>query len=122
MGVSVTCARPHEVTLVEDVLAARFTEGLPERLIGDKAYDSDPLDAKAAKWGVRVIAPHRAGRKRARTQDGRELRRYRRRWKIERLFSWLQNYRRVRTRDDWYADNFEGFVLLACMLILLKHF
>ncbi len=56
------------------------------------------------------------------TQDARELRRYKRRWKIERLFAWLHNFRRVRTRDDWYADNYEGFVLLACMVLLLKHF
>ena len=123
MGVSVACARPHEVTLVEDVLAARFTEALPDRLIGDKAYDSDKLDAQAQTWGVQVIAPHRSNRKpENRTQDGRALRRYKRRWKIERFFAWLQNFRRVRTRDDWYADNFEGFVLLACMLILLKLF
>ena len=40
---------------------------------------------------------------------------------MERFFAWLQNFRRVRTRDDWYADNYEGFVLLACMLILLRH-
>jgi len=32
----------------------------PERLIGDKAYDSDPLDVKlAVDYGIELIAPHR---------------------------------------------------------------
>lgn len=44
---------------------------------------------------VELIAPHRRTRKQ-RTQDGRPLRRYRRRWKVERLFAWLQNFRRDR--------------------------
>ncbi len=57
----------------------------PPRLIGDKAYDSDPLDAQLAEQGIEMIAPHRRGRKKPATQDGRVLRRYRRRWKVERL-------------------------------------
>jgi hypothetical protein len=56
---------------------------LPPRLIGDRAYDADPLDAELAKLGVEMIAPHRRNRKRPKTQDGRPLRRYKRRWKIE---------------------------------------
>jgi hypothetical protein len=56
---------------------------LPQRLIGDRAYDADPLDAELAKLGVEMVAPHRRNRKKPKTQDGRRLRRYRRRWKIE---------------------------------------
>lgn len=44
--------------------------------------------------GIELISPHRCNRKN-RTQDLRRLRRYRRRWKIERLFAWLQNFRRL---------------------------
>jgi transposase len=63
---------------------------LPVRLIGDKGYDTDKLDAKLAdKYGSELIAPHRKNRK-SRTQDGRKLKRYKRRWKVERLFAWLQ--------------------------------
>ena len=65
-----------------------FTNELPERLIGDKAYDSDALDARLEEaWGIEMLAPNR--KKRAKTQDGRLLQRYRRRWKVERLFAWL---------------------------------
>lgn len=38
-----------------------------------------------------MIAPHRKGRKKSKTQDGRKLRPYRRRWKVERLVAWTQN-------------------------------
>ena len=67
-----------------------------------------------------MIAPHRRNRKRAKTQDGRPLRRYKRRWKVERLFAWLQNFRRVLVRHDYYADNYFGWVHLACIRIMLR--
>jgi transposase len=119
VAVHVASAAPHEVTLVHAVLAARFTAALPTRLVGDRAYDSDRLDAELARLGVELIAPHR--RHRRKTQDGRPLRRYKRRWKIERLNAWLQNYRRVLVRHDYHLENYLGFVHLACMLILLRH-
>ncbi|GGB85487.1 transposase [Deinococcus soli (ex Cha et al. 2016)] len=114
-----TCsARPAEVTLVQDTLDASFGMLFPERLIGDKAYDSDGLDAELATLGIEMIAPNR--RNRRKTQDGRPLRRYRRRWKAERTIAWLQSFRRVRTRDEVKADNFLGMVQLACIIILLR--
>ena len=95
-------------------------EALPERLIGDRAYDSDPLDAQLAAQGVQMISPHRKNRKKPKTQDGRVLRRYKRRWKIERLFAWLHNFRRLVTRWERKAQNFLGFVQLGCIIILLR--
>jgi transposase len=94
----------------------------PEKLIGDKAYDSDPLDEELAQIGIEMIAPHKRNRKKAKTQDGRKLRRYKRRWKVERLFAWMHNYRRVVVRYEYHLDNFLGFVHLACILILLKSY
>jgi transposase len=89
-------------------------------LIGDKAYDSDPLDVHLAAQGIDLIAPHRRNRSQPKTQDGRKLRRYRRRWKVERLFAWLANFRRLVVRYERHADNFLGFVHLGCILILLR--
>jgi transposase len=112
-------ANPHEVKLVKQILDARFMETLPERLIGDNAYDSDALDADLATQGVEVIAPHRSNRKH-KTQDGRPLRRKRRRYKVERFFAWLQAFRRLLVRWEVKAENYLGFVNLACVLILLR--
>jgi hypothetical protein len=38
-------------------------------LIGDRAYDSDPLDAELRKDGIEMIAPHRYNRSKPPTQD-----------------------------------------------------
>ncbi|EGI78315.1 IS5/IS1182 family transposase, partial [Hylemonella gracilis] len=91
-----------------------------EHLIGDKAYDSDGLDTQLAEQGVELIAPHRTNRRKLKTQDGRALRRYARRWLVERFFAWMQWKRRLLTRWEYYARNFLGFVQLASITILLK--
>ena len=122
LAVHTASASPHEVTLVEATVDAIVTVGLPERLVGDRAYDSDPLDAKLAADGIAVIAPHRKGRVRPATQDGRILRRYKRRWKIERLFAWLNKFRRILTRWEYDDHRFTGFVHLACSMILLRRY
>ncbi len=73
----------------------------PQRLIGDKAYDSDPLEETLLERGIEMIAAHRKNRKKRKSQDGGKLRRYKRRWKIERLFAWLQNFRRLVVRYEY---------------------
>jgi transposase len=125
-GLPVACgiasASPHEVTLVEETLDNGFLEHAPDRLIGDRAYDSNPLDERLRlERGIELIAPHLSSRKR-KTQDGRPLRRYKRRWLVERLFAWLQNYRRLVTRWERHAENFLGFLRLGCSCILLRYF
>lgn len=122
LAVHTESASPHEVKLVERTVSERFTDERPKKMIGDKAYDSDPLDKQLQKLDIELIAPHKANRKKAQTQDGRKLRRYKRRWKIERLFAWLQNFRRIIVRYEYHSDNYLGFVLLGCMLILLRNY
>jgi transposase len=121
LAVTIASASPAEVTRVEPTLDAQFLAEAPLRLIGDKAYDSDQLDARlAAERAIELIAPNRRGR--GKTQDGRQLRRYCRRWKIERLFAWLQNFRRLVTRYERHAVNFLAFVQLGCIVILSRQF
>ena len=121
LGVQATSASPHEVTLVEATLAANCAREEPERLVGDRADDSDPLDEALAKRGIEMIAPHRRNRKKPKTQDGRKLRRYKRRWKIERLFAWLGNFRRLVARYERKVENYLGLVRLGCIVILLRY-
>ncbi len=121
IAVHVASASPYEPHLVPATLDARFCADLPTRLIGDRGYDSDALDTTLmATYGIEMIAANRRGR--ARTQDGRPLRRTRRRWKVERFFAWLHNYRRVVTRWERHLDNYLGMVQLACARILLRRF
>lgn len=119
VAVHVESATPHEVTLVRATRAARFVEPLPTRLIGDNADESDRLDAELARRGVALIAPHRRTRTHQ-TQDGRPLRRHQRRWKVERLVAWFQNFRRLVVRYERITENFLGMLHLACCIILLR--
>lgn len=114
-------ASPAEVNLVHDTIEDRWTKGQPERLLGDKAYDSDKLDAELAAKGIEMISPNKSNRIK-KTQDGRPLRRYRNRWKVERAFAWLNDFRRTVTRWEMYSFNFRGFIETACMCIMMRSF
>ena len=120
IAITIASASPHETQLVEQTLKASFLADNPARLIGDAAYDSDPLDRTLAALDIELIAPHRGNRVNL-TQDGRPRRRYQRRWRVERLFAWLQNSRRLVTRYERRSANFVGFLHLACAIILLRH-
>lgn len=114
-------ASPHEVKLAGKTVDAKFVCGKIERLIGDMAYDSDKLDAEMREnFGIDMISPHRENRKKKKTQDGRKLRRYGRRWKVERLFAWLQNFRKILVRYEMKIRNYPGFIHLGCIVILLR--
>ena len=122
LGKQLYSASPNEVRLAEETLASirvsrHHQGGRPRqnvrRVIADRAYDSDPLRAQLAARGIELIAPHRWNRSKPRTQDGRALRRYRRRWKIERTFAWLGNYRRLVVRYDRSITIYEAFFHIA---------
>ena len=128
MGSSLASASPAEVKLVDQTLeqikVPRNGSGRPkqrpERLIGDKAYDSDPLRKELKKRGIDLIAPHRKNRKKPKTQDGRKLRRYKRRWKVERTFAWIGNFRRLVVRYERLITVYRAFFHIACLLITLR--
>lgn len=121
VAIDTTAASPHESRLVQRLFGFMLTEETPERVIGDKAYDSDRLDEELAEQGIEMIAPHRNTRKLENiTQDGRPLRRYVRRWTVERTISWFQNFRRLCIRWEKSTQLFSGFLHLGCTLLLLK--
>lgn len=129
LGSQLTTASPGEVTLVDSTLATikvpRKGRGRPrsnpERLIADKAYDSDKLRKRLKKRGIDVIVPHRRDRKSKSLQDGRKLRRYCHRWIVERTISWLGNYRRLLVRHEREITVYRAFFHIACLLITLRH-
>jgi transposase len=116
----ITAANVSEVHAIETLVDECRTSRLPKRLLYDKAADADWLRESLATRGVELICPHRSNRRQPPLQDGRSLRRYKRRYQIERSISWLQNCRRLITRWEWYDDLFEGFVHLACLYTILQ--
>ena len=107
-----------ETYMVQQTLDLCDEDLQPERMIGDKAYDSDPLDEALAELGIEMIAPHRKNRKpENKTQDGRSLRRYKRRWHVERTIAWLGNHRRLLIRWEKQSALYLAFATLGCCLI-----
>ena len=128
LGVHLDSASPHEISLVDKTLSTiavpRGGPGRPrtrpERLIGDKAYDSDPLRKRLKGRGIELIAPHKVNRKKPPTQDGRKLRRYKRRWKVERTFAWLGQFKRLLVRWEHKIQMYRAFFLIACIIITMR--
>jgi transposase len=123
LAVSIGDGSRHDSALVEQTLDDAFLDEIPAKLIADKAFDSYPLSQRLRdERDIELVAPLRGGKNptRRRRQDGRSLRRYRRRWKVERLFAWLKAFRRIAMRWDRKAENFLAFLHLGCIVILLR--
>jgi transposase len=128
LGSQLTSASPAEVKLAEATLDAvavpRGGRGRPKknpaRVIADRAYDSDPLRQRLQRRGLLLIVPHRKNRRRPACNDGRTLRRYRKRWRVERTFAWLGNFRRLVVRYDRSLTMYRAFFHVACALIVLR--
>jgi transposase len=130
LGGTITSASPAEVTLAEEALETikvpRQGRGRPKtrpkNLIGDKAYDSDKLRQTLAIRGISLLVPFRRNRKNKRKQSTRLWESYKRRWKVERTFAWLGNFRRLVVRYERLLIVYQGFFHLACIIIALRQF
>jgi hypothetical protein len=109
LTVRVAAASPHEITLAAPTLAACVVDARPAPRIGDNPSASDPLDARLAEHGIKRIAPHRSNRTKPKTQDGRLVRRYKRRWKMARRFAWRQHFQRLLVRHEYHGRELPGF-------------
>ena len=128
LGNHLDSASPSEVRLLEktidNIAVPRKGRGRPrkkpKRLIADKGYDSDPLRRRLKARGIELICPYRSNNKQQKYHDGRKLRRYKRRWKVERTFSWFGNNRRLVVRWDRDITVYNAFFHIACMIIALR--
>ncbi|HTO99839.1 MAG TPA: IS5 family transposase [Anaerolineales bacterium] len=120
LGAYLDAASPAEVTLPEQTLARQPIRGTPERLIADRGYDSNAVRRFLKERGIQPIIPARRNNTQATDRDGRCLRRYRRRWIVERTIGWLGNFRRLTVRYDRLLATYGGFFHLACALLVLR--
>lgn len=129
LGVCVEKASPAQVTLWERPLkalkvrkrrGARRRPAQPLRLIADRGYDSNAARALLVTRAIEPMIPRRRHNTVATHQDGRKLRRSKRRGISERTNSWLQNFRRLVVRYERSVQNFAALVHMACALMTLK--
>jgi transposase len=126
LGIQFASASPAEVKLLEatldDIHVPDAPWIVPDYVVADRGYDADWLRDALENRGMELVCPHRRGRKRPSRQDGRTLRRYKRRWVVERTFAWLGNFRRLLVRHERLINMFRAFVHVACILIALRQF
>ena len=125
VGVLTDAANVGEPGLGERVLGGIPPEvGLPDPVpvVADRGFDSDDLRDDLADQGFELLAPHRKNRTRPSRNDGRKMRRYKRRYVVERTFGWLHSYRRLLVRHEYYPFIYDGFLHLACALIAVGQF
>src|SRR5208283_3021518 len=128
LGSHTDSASPAEITLLDKVIGEIRVpkrgpgrpRTRPKRVIGDKAYDSDPARKRLRKSGITLLVPHRKNHRNVNRQDDRLWDRYRRRYTVERTFSWITNYRRIVVRYENHINMFVAFFQLACVMVTLK--
>ena len=113
VDVMLTPGQVHDLTCAEPLL-----EGVdPGALIGDKAYDADPLRDTLAQREIAPVIPPKANRK---TPPPCDFALHCERNLIERFFNKLKHFRAIATRYDKLARNFLAGVHLASAIILLN--
>jgi putative transposase len=104
----------HDCTRALDLLQAI---GKADKVVADKAYDTNQVLAAVAALGAEAVIPSQRRRRIARSVD---LVCYRQRNRIERLMSRLKQFRRLATRYDKTASSYLGFVQFVCALLWLR--
>jgi len=127
LGVQLESASPGEAMLAEATLGqvrVPRPRGRPRqkpmRSIADRGYDSDPLCERLKKRGIELIVPYRKNNKQRRHEDGRKLRRYKRRGIVERTNAWLGQFRRLLVRHEHRLTTYRAFFYLAGLWISLR--
>jgi len=93
--------RNDQINILETVDGIRVGQRRrrPKRLGLDKGYDSEPLRRALRQRRIIPIVPYRKNHvsvPRGRPPKDRQQKRYcRQRWKVERTFAWINNYRRL---------------------------
>jgi transposase len=132
IGFCLISANCHEIKLAEPALqtvqVARLTRGRPKQrpkeLVADKAYDSKRFRRWLRSKRIKPTIPSYERRARKQPKRGRPPKAgsgYAERWKVERTFAWLGNFRRHLVRHERYLSIFRAFFLLALILISLRY-
>jgi len=93
--------------IIDQLPAAKY-------LLGDKGYDSNKFRQALEDKGITPCIPPRKNRKSKVTYD-KKL--YKQRHKIENMFGWIKDWRRVGMRYDRCAHTFMSTVLIAVIVI-----
>jgi transposase len=115
-----TGANRHDSTVFEELLDAvppirqpnRRRRKRPDKAHADKAYDIPRCRRALTQRHIRVRIARKG------IDSSQRLGRHR--WVVERTLAWLNQFRRLRVRDERRADIHDAFLTLGCALICFK--
>lgn len=125
----VESANPHEITFAPKILheiriptkhGAPFQN--PKILVADKGYQSQAFRRYLHRKGIMHRIPWRKNQRPRGRRSVKFDAFYRQRYKVERSFAWMDQYRRLVVRYDRLAYMYRGFNVLACIIMCLKAF
>ena len=94
----------------------------PEKLSADRGYDAQWLRSVLRRWHIQSAIPRKNspnGQKRRKlTTPAKTV--FKNRWKVERGFAWLDGFRRLVTRWEYYPEIYHAFLSVAIICILLR--
>ena len=88
----------------------------PDQVLADKGYDSDAFIAAIQRTGASAVIPSRRNRQHPRPLDRHS---YKDRNLVERFFQKLKQFRRIATRYERLARNYQSMLSLVSAVIWL---
>jgi transposase len=131
IGMQLASAQAAEVTLAEQTLdSVRVArprgrpKQRPKQVVADRGYDSGPFRRSLRRRGIRACIPAKRRPATWRPKRGRPTvarpEHYQQRWKVERTFAWLGNYRRLLIRWERHLSVYQGFFTFVLMLLCVN--
>jgi transposase len=111
----VTGGEAHEVKGYEALIELHDVD--PDRLLGDKGYDSDAIRDDLTERGIEPVIPPRSNRKTPIEYDHEA---YKRRNLIERCVNRLKQFRRIATRYEKTARAYLSMPSIAAARLWIK--
>jgi transposase len=118
-----TGANVHDVKRVSEVLDGVVIErrewtGIQwEYLCADKGYFGEPaLETIVLRGYIPHVVPRGEEQKQLEADSGKRARR----WVVERIFSWLNRFRKLLVRYEKKAVNYRGLLMFACAFICFR--
>ncbi len=117
LAVAVHASNQHDSKTLDEVLGNVALGEIPRgsKIFGDKGYDDWTIIAAFDLLGIEAIIP-----KRGKKPVGRPMNLGKHRWMVERTHSWMNQFRRIRTRWEKQSENYLGLIQLACAIITFR--
>lgn len=118
LAIAVHPSSQHDSKTIDEVLDGLCIKKLKKGsiLYCDKGYDDWTIRIGFHLLGVKAIIPKRGKFK----KTGKPISLGKFRWVVERTHSWINDFRKLKTRWEKKSKNFIGLIQIACSIITFR--